>query len=249
MTEANNIRIVLIDPDRIVKPRDLGQAIEGQAFTPQQLLNMGLTWYTLTDFTEMLNNEDYPTNEFSTWVTLLDDPEPEPTEPPRKAYTFHAHISVPTGPGYEEFESIRDEISEHLTRKLVDMLSDDPDHKIKFEAGSLREGYLPEMSPNDVQRLDQYERMRTALWNMATLYSEHRTDVTQMLTDICETGTFDASGREHRFVRITIPEGAKPGDVITYDTCTTLPHLVRISKSGRISKVIESHDIVVNYED
>lgn len=81
---------------------------------------------------------------------------------------------------------------------------------------------------------------------VAEAYAEKRSDVTDMLEGLIETGKVDLTLAEHRFAEMTLPVALSKGTLISYDTLTTL---FRIVDPDTMEDVIDAGAIDVDYAD
>lgn len=80
---------------------------------------------------------------------------------------------------------------------------------------------------------------------IADAYEERRSDVSEILNRLCETGEVDLSLVEHRFAKIELPTDLPTGTCIQYDTLTTL---FSIYDPEANNTVIDTGELDHNYE-
>lgn len=84
------------------------------------------------------------------------------------------------------------------------------------------------------------------VYQVADLYSEKRSDVTEVLTHLIETGKVNEELIEHRFAEVVLAVALSKGTIISYDTLTTL---FRIVDPDTQEDYADTQNMKVSYAD
>lgn len=187
--------------------------LQGQQVTLSEIEKYQVV--TLNEMCNTVNNEQYSFSEdFIVWVDVTDEPEPEPNPVPVVTILFG------------NFTFSKDNVLIHSIEASCNV----PANQAKVFGDILVNTYpaylIPDMFNGEIiwDAVGQGDGtiFKSQVQEIADAYAEKRSDVSEVLNRLCETGEVDLSPVEHRYAKIELPTDLPTGTCIQYDTLTTL---------------------------